>query len=273
MHHFILEQLKKHLAPKLIASIFVLLTFYWLYISYLGFSDNDHVLYFTLIYPMIAVIGGVAGLVYGQKWGGFKSALGKSISLLSLGLLAQFLGQLLYNYYVVFLGVEVPYPSIGDISYFASVLLYLAGVWHLALVGGVRLTFTSLKGRILAIIVPLAMLCLSYYLLLSDYDFESSGVSLIFLDFGFPVGQALFVSLALLVLLTSKNILAGIMRPAIILLTIALVAQFIADFLFSYLYSSGHDVYMLDYLYAAAYFLMAFALVSIGNMFYKIKES
>lgn len=273
MFNYLLEQAKRSIALKIVFYLFLLLSLYWLFICYTGFKNNPHVDYFTLIYPILALIGGLTGMRYSSKWGGLRSVLGKAIAFLSLGLLAQFLGQLLYIYYIFIRGVNVPYPSVGDLAYFGSVVFYILGVYYLALVSGIRLILSSAKGKLLAIIIPLLMLGASYYLLLKDYNFAESTWTLLFLDFGFPIGQALYVSLALMVLFASKNILAGIMRAPIMLLILALIAQFISDFLFSYFYSIGSDVYMIDYLYASSYMIMAIALIAIGNMFYKVKES
>lgn len=273
MLEYLLDDFKNSIIFKIISLIFILLVAYWAYLLFSGLSGNPEFDYFTLIYPLLALIGGVIGMRYALKWGGFKSVLGKAIAYLSLGLLAQFIGQILYNYYVYVLGVEIPYPSVGDISYFASVILYIIGVVYLAKVSGFRLAVNSLNGKVLAFIVPVVMLFGSYILLLRGYEFESTSFSLLFLDFGFPIGQAIFVSVALLIFFISKNILGGMMRRPIVLLTIALILQFLADFLFSYLFSIGKNVYSLDILYLLAYFLMTIALFSIGNMFYKVQKS
>lgn len=273
MFNYILGQFKESKMFRTIVAIFFLLAVYWIFIFATGFTDNPHVDYYTLIYPVLALIGGFVGLKYAKKWGGYKSVLGKAITYLSLGLLAQFVGQVLYNYYVFVLGVEVPYPSIGDVSYFASVILYVIGVIYLAKVSGIKLTLGTVRGKLFAILIPSLMLAASYLILLRGYEFADTGWAILFLDFGFPIGQAIFVSIALLVLLISKNILAGMMRNSILLLTFALIFQFISDFLFSYMYSIGSDVYIIDFLYAISYFLMAISLFSIGNMFYKVQES
>lgn len=269
------EQFSQNKAFKIIAIIFIFIVVWWISIFARGLTEGWENDYFTLSYSIIALLGGIYGWIYAKKWGGFKSILGSSLAMFSLGLFAQFIGQLIYSYYIFIEGVEVPYPSLGDLVFFLSVLFYIYGAYLLAKVSGIKLTFGTLRGRVQAILIPVLILLASYVFLLKGYEFDFSQKAIIFLDFGFPIGQAVYVSIALLALLISRNILGGMMRRPIMLLIFALIFQFIADFAFSYQFSHG-TVYagdVLDLLYAISYFLMAISLVAIGNMFYKVQES
>src|SRR3982750_1759302 len=62
-------------------------------------------------YGLMALIGSLMGFTAAQKWGGFRTVLGKSLMFFSFGLLAQEIGQLIYTYYVYGAKVEIPYPS------------------------------------------------------------------------------------------------------------------------------------------------------------------
>lgn len=269
------EQFSQNKAFKIITVIFAAIVIWWISIFARGLTEGWENDYFTLSYSVIALLGGIYGWIYAKKWGGFKSVLGSSLAMFSMGLLAQFIGQLIYSYYIFIKGVEVPYPSLGDIVFFISVLFYIYGAYLLAKVAGIKLTLGTLQGRLQAILVPVLILLASYVFLLKGYEFDFSHKAIIFLDFGFPIGQAVYVSIALLALLISKNILGGMMRQPIMLLIFALIFQFISDFAFSYQFSHG-TVYagdVLDLLYCISYFLMAISLVAIGNMFYKVQES
>ncbi len=277
MFNYYYEQFKQNKPFKLIVLVFVALTIWWVSIFVRGLTEGIENDAFTIIYPVLALMGGIMGWIFSRKWGGFKSTLGKSIGMFSLGLLAQFLGQVLYNYYIFVLGIDEPYPSIGDVSYFASVIFYIFGVWYLAKVSGVKSSVKSFNGKLKAVAIPVIILLSSYLLLLKDYELDFSDKTLLFLDFGFPIGQAIFVSIAFMALFISKDILGGMMRKPIMLLIIALIFQYVADFAFSYQFSvNPESTYVgdfLDYLYCASYFFMAISLFSIGNMFYKVQES
>lgn len=273
---FLIEQYKNNRVLRFITVFFLLLSLWWLFMYIRGLTEGPENELFILIYPVLPLVGGLYGWVFAKKWGGFKSTFGSSIAWFAIGFLFQFLGQYLYVYYQLYLQVEVPYPSIGDIFYFGSVLLYIIGTYNLALVSGIKLSLKSVKGKV-ALLIPFIVLFLSYIILLQGYEADWSNKLIVFLDFGYPIGQAVYLSIALLALMISKDILGGLMRKPIMLLIAALVAQFVADFVFSYqvsrevstFYAAGTN----DYMFAFAYFLMTYALFSIGNMFYKVKDS
>ena len=87
----------------------------------------------------------------------------------------------------------------------------------------------------------------------------------VFLDFGYPIGQAVYVSIAILAFILSKDVLGGIMRGPIIFVIYALVIQYLADsnFLFQVINSTWINGGYGDFLYTLAYFLMAISLIKI----------
>lgn len=275
MTQYLFDQFKHSKLFKLTVILFGLFTLWWLSIYLRGLTDSIENDLFTVSYCILALIGGVAGWSFAQKWGGFKSTLGRAIVMFTLGLLAQFIGQLFYNSYIYILGIEIPYPSFGDVVFFGSVLFYIYGAYLLAKVSGIKFSFSSIRGKLQALAIPLIVLLVSYIIFLKGYEPDWSDLIVIFLDFGYPIGQAIYVSIAILALLISKEILGGIMRKPIMLIIVALIVQYLADFSFSYQvsretwYVGGTN----DYLFALAYFLMTIALFSVGNMFYKVKES
>ena len=269
------EQFRLNRYLQILTVIFLIFTIWWASIYFRGLVDSDENTYFTLSYFILALFGGIAGISFARKWGGFKSTLGSSIWFFTLGLLAQAVGQIFYNSYIYFLGIELPYPSVGDVAFFVSVLFYILGAYHLAKISGIKLSMKSVMGKFQALLIPAGILFISYWMFLSGYDPDWSDTAVVFLDFGFPIGQAIFVSIAILALLISKEILGGMMRKPIMLVIFALIVQYIADFTFSYevsrdlWYAGGLN----DYLFALAYFAMSLALFSIGNMFYKVQKS
>ena len=112
--------------------VFGITSIWWLTIYFRNLTEGQENNIYTLIYPALALIGGIIGCNAAQNWGGLKSSFGKAIYFLSFGLLAQFIGQAIYAYYIYVLHVEVPYPSFGDIGYFGSVLLYIVALFYLA---------------------------------------------------------------------------------------------------------------------------------------------
>lgn len=256
---------------------FIVFSVTWLYIQQFDVEvSRDLRQLWGHSYFILPVFGGIAGLFIFRRWGGYKSLMGKTILVLSVGLLFQSFGQIYSSYYVFFNDVESPpYPAIGDIGFFGSVLVYIYGVILLSRLSGFRFSIQKVHNKIWAFIIPASMLCVSYFLFLRGYEFDWSNKIKIFLDFGYPLGQAFYVSVAILSLLVSRNLLGGILKKPIWLLIFALIFQSLSDFVFIFQATAGtwYVGGVNDYMYLISYFLMTLALVQMGSVFKQIKES
>jgi len=230
--------------------------------------------YYTLIYPFISLFGGLIGCKVAHGWGGLKSYFGKTLYLFSFGLLLQFLGQVIYAYYIYILNVAIPYPSLGDIGYFGSVIFYILALLSLANILAVRINFSTINGKIQVVLIPFVLLTSSYVIFLDSYMFDPKSPIKTFLDFGYPFGQALYLSIALIIVFLSRNTLGGIMKKPLLFLLFALVVQYASDFMF--LYQVSNETWYVggpnDFLYALSYFLMTIALTLIGKKLIDIKS-
>jgi len=258
----LVETIKNEWQAKVSLLLFILLTGWWIFIQQqtVGVDLNHN--YFSDTYGLIALWGGVWGFYISIGWGGMKSIVGKTIIFFSIGLLLQEFGQLAYSYYYLFEGISVPYPSIGDIGYFGSIPFYILGVYNLAKSSGIVISLKSIENKFQAVLIPLGMLAVSYFLFLRGYEFDFSQPLTIFLDFGYPLGQSIYISLALLTFLLSRKLLGGMMKGRILFFLFALVMQYLADFTF--LFQANNDSWsaggLNDYLYLVSYFLMSIAL-------------
>lgn len=274
MRNILMVTIKRSRVAQVLIFSFVALSVWWITIFARDLREGVENNSFTLIYPLLALVGSISGFVVSKKWGGVSSVIGKGLLLLSFGLFAQFFGQAAYAYYIYIKGVEVPYPSVGDIGYFGSVILYFISLFAIARVTGVKLSLQSYKGQVQAIVIPVALLLLSYYLLLREYAVDWSAPITTLLDFGYPLGQAAYVSLAILIYTLSRKFLGGFMRGPILFLLVSLVVQYISDFTF--LYQVGHEQWYVggvnDYMYATSYLLMSVALIQIGTALKQLRE-
>lgn len=248
-------------------AIFIL---WWLYIN-IFLRDVDHGSLnnqiFAATYGIMALIGGIVGLVASKKWGGCKSLIGKALLFFSIGLFAQEFGQISYSFYIYALKVDIPYPSIGDIGYFSSVIFYIIAAVQLAKATGLHMTIRDRSKQLIAVIIPMIMLGGSYFMFLRGYQFDFSSLKsalTVFLDFGYPLGQALYIAIAILTYLLSKKMLGGFMKKKILLILFALVVQYAADS--SFLYAAKNGKYFAaganDLLYLLAYAALAIGLTS-----------
>lgn len=250
---------------KLLIIFFVILTVFWV-ITQTYFPETiDLQELYADSYFVLALFGGFAGLIASQKWGSTKSIMGKACILFSLGLFAQAFGQMVYSYYALYLNMEVPYPSIGDIGFFGSIPLYLFAVFLLGKASGVKFSKQTFSQRLTAVCIPVVILILSSVFFLNDYDFSNKSKIEVFLDFAYPIGQASYLSLTITVYLLSNKLLGGIMRNKVLFVLVALIIQYLADIIF--LYQATHGEWTAgginDYIYTIAYFIMGLSLIKI----------
>lgn len=254
-------------------SLFAILTAWRIVILFLPFAGdvNERALVWGTTYQVVALWGAICGIYYSRHWGGFKSVIGRASLAFSCGLLAQVFGQSVYSYYF-YKGAEVLYPSLGDVGFFGSIPFYIYGVVLLGQASRANVSLKSYSKQVSALIFPLLMLAISYYFFLREYQFDWSQAIKTLLDFGYPLGQALYVSIAVLVFILSRKILGGMLRTPTLLFLIALVVQYSSDFTF--LYQSSRGTYVaggiVDYMYLVSYFLMALSLIVLGHTYQRI---
>lgn len=259
---------------QLIATVlFVVLTLWWL--SFRGRVNNqtssDQIE--ANFYSVMALYGSIVGFIAAKKWGGFKTVLGRALTFFSIGLLLQEIGQLTgdYLFYVQHISVT-PYPGIGDIAFFGSVIMYIIGVVYLSKAAGVHRALKNTNAKIIAVVVPLVLLTVSGFLLVFNQHYDFSQPLTVFLDVGYPVGQAAYISLAIVAYLVSRKAFGGLLRKCIIWVIVALIVQYAADFTF--IYQSHKNIYVTgsydDYFYLLSQFLMTTALIQFLSVYNKL---
>lgn len=251
------------------SAIFLVFAAFWAYIAINGLQgDKDIAEAFSATYGLMALFGGVVGLKVSKRWGGYKSLIGKSVFFMSLGLLAQEAGQLTYSGYTYIAHKEIPYPSLGDIFFFGSVILYILAAWSLVKALSTKTATRNSKYLALAFIVPATLLGFSYYIFLRGHSIDFSHPLTMFLDFGYPLGQAIYVSLAIMALILSVRYLGGIMKPVILFVIFALVFQYIADF--GFLYQVSRETWKTaginELVYLISYFVMTLSLIEFDRV-------
>jgi hypothetical protein len=268
-----IDTIKSVLSAKIAVIFFVLFTLWFCYFHIPGVEAQLHYDWFTVTYGVMAAFGAVWGFVIAKKWGWIHSLMGKSIALFSLGLALQEFGQIGYTYYIYYLHVDVPYPSWGDIGFYGSIPCYTLAVWYMAKAGGIHISLRSFASKMQAIAIPTAMLLLSYFFFLRGYEFDWSHPLTVFLDIGVPIGQAVYISLAILAYTLTRGTLGGIMRTKVLFILFALLVQYISDWTFLYQASRGTWAVsgINDYMFFVSYFLMAFGLFQFDVIYQKLK--
>lgn len=267
-------ELLKNKLQIFITVIFLGFVIWWISFQHVLSAQGLSVQWFESgTYGGVALIGAIIGFIVFRKWGGLKSIIGKSLLFFSLGLLAQEMGQLIYTYYVYVDKIQIPYPSWGDVAYFGSVLLYITAVIYLARAAGVGLSLKNIKYKVIAVLLPIILLVVSFSILLHNHHYDTSKPLTVFLDAGYPIGEALYISIAIVAYLLSRKLLGGVLKPGILLVLFALCVQYSADF--SYIYLTNRNTYTPgdynDLLYLISYYFMTIAMLNFYVIYKKIK--
>lgn len=262
-----LRSLLNNKLNQFVLLFYSILVIWWTKIYLSGVRETQENYLFGFVYALIALIGGINGLIISKKWGGFKSSVGRALIFLSLGLLGEWFGQTVWSYYNVIEKIEVPYPSLADIGYFSIIPLYALGVLSLGKAIGAHFKLKTMWGKLIVIIIPIIMVTLSFYLFLKNLWPDFSNPIRTFLDFGYPLGEAITISITLVIYELSRGVLGGKMKNKILLLIVALFAQYITDFTF--LYKAGEGTYynagVVDLMYVTAFLITTLALSGFKN--------
>lgn len=261
-----------HKSQIVILAVFAILTLWWAYSFFVVQNYNN--LAWGASYQIVAALGVIYGLIASVWWGGFKSILGRSALFFSLGLILQVFGQSAFSYYNLILQVNIPYPSVADIGYFGSIPMYIYATTLLLKVSGGKVALRSMGNKALAVALPVAMLVFSYLFFLRAYEFDWSQPLNIALDFGYPLGQAIYVSAALVTYILSRKYLGGMLKNSVLIILFALVAQYVADY--NFLYQAYHGTWINggygDFLYLLSYCVLALGLIQLGQAFKKLRD-
>jgi len=274
MENSLKSKFRRHKIATFTTVFCMLMAGWWFSIFIRGLTDSIENEVFTSVYFVVALWGGIAGLVVSKRWGGYKSILGRAIGAFALGLLGQAFGQIVFNFYLIVLKVDTPYPSIADIGFFSTGLFYGYGAIQLMKVAGANFSLRNYKGKAIAIIIPILWAVFSYWFFFRGYQFDWSQPLATILDLISPIIDAAYVSLAILAYLLSRKWLGGFMRWPILFLLVAIISEAVADFHF--LYQASRDTWYAagtnDFLFLITFTLMALALLQLGSSFNKINE-
>lgn len=240
------------------------LSLWWVKMFVSGVLETQENYLYGFLYAFIALIGGVNGLLISKKWGGLKSYVGRGLIFFSLGLLGEWFGQTVWTYYNVVEKIQVPYPSIADIGYFSIIPFYAFGMLSFAKAAGAKFSLRTIKGKIVVVVIPAFMVFISYFLFLKNLPLDFVSPLRTFLDFGYPLGEAITISVALATYGLSRDILGGKMKDRILFLIFALIAQYITDYTF--LYQAGAGTYYnagtVDLMYVTSFTIMSIGLIA-----------
>lgn len=220
------------------------LIFFWAFLYDSGSKIGFYNYLYSFLFGLIPLIGGLIAMVDAKIWGYFKSAIGKAVFFIGLGLFLWGSGETIWSYYNFFLGEPAPYPSLADIGFAPSIFFYGLGAVFLAKATGAKYGFRTIKAKIFVALATVLCLAVSYYVLV---DVARGGVLVppgdesikAVLDIAYPLGDFLAFLVAVLISGLSFQYFGGRYKGDIISILIGLVVMFVADSVFSYTTTTG----------------------------------
>ncbi len=243
------------LATFLLFSVFYSV-YYFCVFSFQFSEESPFFLLFANTYSLLALFGSSIGLLASKFWGGKSSRVGKAILFTSVGLLFQFFGQLSYAFYLFILKIEYPYPSFAEIFFFGSIPLYILGTFYFAkttIVGSVK---KSMGIKAYALLVTIMLFVLGYANFYYNHDPEQSSILLLLLEIFYPLGQSIYIGIALISIYTLRNVFGGKLFMNLVFIFIGLIFQYIADTFFLWI-----PISVSDGLYLASYTFVGLGLI------------
>jgi len=214
-------------------------------------GENFYVIsdWILVIYAFFALVSGY----YAFKFHGLKSIQGKALLFLSLGVLFWFLGEFSWAYIEVFMGIEVPFPSIADIFWYIGYPLFGLGLFYIW-----KITGASVKCDIKCLSALGFILLLIIISIYGSYptivDVEMTLFEKI-VSIGYVILDLILVIGGIFILLTFSK--GNLVKPWIFIILSLIICTF-ADISFTFagsLYESGG---LLDFLWDFDYILLAF---------------
>ena len=228
-----------------IAVIFLgFLAVFWAVLWLTHTTEGFYNYLYSFLFGLIPLLAGLVAMFSGKSWGGFRTAIGKAVFFIGLGIFLWGCGETIWSYYNFFLGVAAPYPSLADVGFAPSVFFYGLGTFYLSQASGAKYGWRSKKAKVFAIILPIVIFAISYYLLVivaREGVLVPEGESLLkaFLDVVYPLGDFLSATIATIITGLSFKYMGGLYRNNIIAVLLGLVVMFVADTIFSYTTTIG----------------------------------
>ena len=259
---------------KLCLAFYVILVVFWGILFLSGEKTSFYNYFYSFLFGLIPLIGGLVAMINSRMWGGLKSAVGKAVFFIGLGLFFWGSGETIWSYYNFFLGEPAPYPSLADIGFAPSIFFYGLGAFYLSKATGAKYGLRSTFPKVFVVLTSGLTVGISYYVLI----IVARGGVLVppgetslktILDIAYPLGDFLALVIAVIISGLSFKFLGGRYLPDIASILLGLVVMFIADAVFSYTTTIGtfYNGQFGDLLLTTGLFLLTFGVLG----FYKVK--
>lgn len=221
------------------------LVVYWVFLHLSHHKQSNYNYFYSLLFSLTPLFGGLVGMWKSRIWGTFGSALGKAVFFVSFGLFLWGAGSMVWSWYNFVPKVAAPYPSIADIGFAPSIFFWGLGVFFLSKATGARFALkNSTWAKVFTVVTPLVLVAVGYYLLVTVARggvIVPAGESALkaILDIAYPLGDFSALVLSLVVFGLSFKYFGGYYRISILAILAGLGTMFLGDFVFSYTTTTG----------------------------------
>lgn len=267
--------MRLNIFQKICLIFYVFLVVFWVLLFFSGSTTGSYNYLYSFLFGLIPLIGGFIAMINSKLWGGLKSAIGKAVFFIGLGLFCWGVGEAIWSYYNFFEGEPAPYPSLADIGFAPSIFFYGLGAVYLSMATGAKFGLRNIYAKIFIVIAPLAVLIFSYYLLVV---FARGGVLVpdgepalkTILDIAYPLGDFVGLSIAVIISGLSFKYFGGKYIIDILAILAGLAVMFFADTVFSYTTTVGtyYNGNLGDLMLTTGLFLLTFGVLG----FYRVKD-
>lgn len=240
----------------------------WLALFLTHTTDGFYNYLYSFLFGLTPLIGGIIAMSGSKLWGGLKTAIGKAVFFLGLGIFLWGSGEMIWSYYNFVLNTPAPYPSLADFGFAPSIFFYGLGAFYFSKLSAVKLGLRSPVAKVLAVIAPLPILAISYYILVTIARGgvlvpAGEGVLKTILDIVYPLGDFLALTIAIIISGLSFKYLGGRYRYDIMAILLGLLVMFFGDMAFSYTTTVGsyYNANWGDLLLATGTFLLTFGVL------------
>jgi hypothetical protein len=209
---------------------------------------------------LVAAITALIGINMAKRFT-VKGAIGRSMLFISLAMASWSIGVLLWLYYNVFQGIEIPYPSAADIFYMSAIPLAIYGFF--CLWKNIAPKF-DMKTKLKVVIIPAIFLLLACLFLAGSGPSENVPIAVTLLNIFYPLSVATLLSFTILILTMIRG--SKLFKP-VFMLCAGFIVQALASMLFSWSVAAG--IYYVGWL-SDIIFLTAFCITGIGLYFIKV---
>lgn len=235
-----------------------------------GLIFNYLVTPFLIGMTLIPLFAGIIGVFRSSDWGGWQSIMGKSLLSFSLGMFGWAGGMIVWNYYLFFAKVEVPYPSLGDLFYIMIWPFWTYGMIQLSKVTGAKYGFKKISGKAITIFLAVLVLLLSYYFLFKvarNGSLDLNGGMLAnLLAFLYPIGDVAILFSSVLVFFLSYKFFGGLYKVPILILILGFVLNYVTDVIFVFTTTNGtyFNGHISDLLYVIMLFTVSWGMIRLN---------